>query len=55
MLYTLDKANFQTIIDKAIKARKERLSASKNLLIEMRPEFPQVLSACQNFSRKHQS
>ena len=55
VLYTLDKANFQTIIDKAIKARKERLSASKNLLIEMRPEFAQALSACQSFSRKHQS
>ena len=55
VLYTLDKANFQAIIDKAIKARKERLSASKNLLIEMRPEFAQALSACQSFSRKHQS
>ena len=55
MLYTLDKANFQTVIDKVIKARKGRLSASKNLVIEMRPEFAQALSARQSFSRKHQS
>jgi hypothetical protein len=52
ILYTLDKNNFQNVINTAIKSRKERLENSRNLMVEMRPEFAQALNSCMNFSSK---
>lgn len=39
IMYTLNQKEFQSRIDAAIKARKERLATSRSLLVEMRPEF----------------
>ena len=52
ILYTLDKNNFQNVINAAIKSRKERLESTRNLVVEMRPEFAQALNSCMNFSSK---
>ena len=52
ILYTLDKNNFQNFINAAIKSRKERLESTRNLVVEMRPEFTQALNSCMNFSSK---
>ena len=53
VVYTLDKAGFQTFITKAVKERKERLEQKRNLVVEMRPEFAQALQTCLNYSSKH--
>ena len=52
VVYTLCQKEFQQMIDAAVKERSERLSASKHLLVEMRPEFVQALAASQSFSCK---
>ena len=52
VLFTIDKAGFQNSINDAIKRRKQRLEASRDLMVEMRPEFVQALNACMNFSSK---
>lgn len=53
VVYTLDKAGFQALINKAIKERKERLEEKRNLVVSMRPEFAAALNSSLNFSRKH--
>jgi hypothetical protein len=52
VLFTLDRNNFQTFINLAIKKRKEKLEESRNLLVDMRPEFAQAFKNCLNFSSK---
>ncbi len=52
VLFTIDKGNFQTQINEAIKRRKQRLEQSRDLMVEMRPEFAQALASCMNFSSK---
>ena len=52
MLYTLDKNNFQRIIEAAVKSRRDRLDNSRSMVVEMRPEFAQALNSCLNFSSK---
>jgi hypothetical protein len=41
------------MIDRAIKARKEKLEKSQDLLVDMRPEFVDALKSAVAFSRKH--
>jgi hypothetical protein len=43
VVYTLDKNNFQNMINEAMKKRKQKLEASQNLIVDMRPEFAQAL------------
>ena len=39
-------------INEAIKRRKQRLEQSRDLMVEMRPEFTHALASCMNFSSK---
>jgi hypothetical protein len=39
ILFTTDKANFEAMIKRAVKARKERLEDKNNLNVSIRPEF----------------
>ena len=41
------------MIDCAIKARKEKLEKSQDLLVDMRPEFVDALKSAVAFSRKY--
>ena len=52
VIYTLDKVNFQSLITKAATDRKARLEESRNLVVEMRPEFAAALNNCLNYSSK---
>ena len=44
IVYTLDKANFQAYITKAVRDRKDRLEEKRNLAVSMRPEFAAALN-----------
>ena len=46
MLYTKDTEGIQTMIKRAMEKRNKRLEKSKDLLIEMRPEFAAALKKC---------
>ena len=50
ILYTIEHAKFEKVINDAVKARKERLEEKHNLNVEMRPEFAQALQNCMSFS-----
>ena len=52
ILNTVDMANFEEMIKDAAKERKTRLEEKRNLVVEMRPEFPQAFQSCMNFSSK---
>jgi hypothetical protein len=39
VLYTIDTENFQEMINKALRSRKEKLEENQNLNVQMRPEF----------------
>jgi hypothetical protein len=39
ILYTIEKAKFERVIKDAVKARKDRLEAKNDMLVDMRPEF----------------
>jgi hypothetical protein len=41
------------MIDRAIKARKEKLEKSQDLLVDMRPEFVDALKSAVAFSRMY--
>ncbi len=42
VIFTIDRANFDRMIKKAVKERRERLEDKHNLNISMRPEFAQA-------------
>ena len=52
VLYTLDPAGVQRMVDEAREVRKEKLEESRNLGVFMRPEFFEALNACMTFSSK---
>ena len=52
VLYTLDTENFQAMIDKAMKTRRERVEENRSLNITMRPEFLEALNASLDFRSK---
>jgi hypothetical protein len=39
ILYTIERAKFERAIKDAVKARKDRLEAKNDMLLDMRPEF----------------
>ena len=39
ILYTIERAKFERAIKDAVKARKDRLVAKNDMLVDMRPEF----------------
>jgi len=51
-LYTLDPDGIQNMINTAMSIRRDRLEKSRDLVVEMRPEFADALSKCLNFSSK---
>lgn len=51
-MYTLDTKDTQTMIDQAIKARKEKLEKNQDLLVDLRPEFADALKTAVAFSCK---
>ncbi len=53
VLFTLDKANFLSRIHDAQVMRREKLDRSRDLVVEMRPEFASALESCLNFSSKY--
>ena len=55
VIYTLDTENFQTMIDKAMKTRRERVEENRSLNLTMRPEFIEALNASLDFSSKYHS
>jgi len=54
-MYTLDPDGVQNMINNALTNRKEKLERSRDLVVEMRPEFADALNKCLNFSSKSYS
>ena len=52
VLYTLDPAGVQDMINDCLETRKVKNELSKHLNVNMRPEFAKALSECQSFSSK---
>ena len=55
VMYTLDPDGVQNMINNALTNRKEKLERSRDLVVEMRPEFADALNKCLNFSSKSYS
>jgi hypothetical protein len=53
VIFSLDRNNFQTFINLALKKRKDKLEQSRDLLVDMRPEFALAFNNCLNFSSKY--
>jgi hypothetical protein len=51
-MLSVDKAAITGMIDKAQKARKEKLEKSMNLMVDMRSEFVLALKTSLSFSSK---
>ena len=52
VLYTLDSAGIQQMINECMETRRIKVELSKNLNINMKPEFALALDNCQSFSSK---
>ena len=53
VLYTLDEKGINDMIHTAEIIRKKHLEKSKNLLVDMKPEFADALKNCISFSCKY--
>ena len=52
LLFTLDTKGIQSMIDKAMKVRKQKLEEKQDSLVDVRPEFAAALSQSFSFSSK---
>lgn len=50
VIYTEDRASFDSMIKDAVNARKERLEERHDLNFAIRPEFAQAFQSCMDFS-----
>jgi hypothetical protein len=46
VLYSLDQEGTETLVTNAMHERKERLEKSRELLVDMKPEFYKALKEC---------
>ena len=52
IIYSVDKASFERLIQTAVKNRGDRLDTSRSMIVEMSPEFAVALNSSLNFSGK---